>query len=166
MAPALIDEIVSIDEVTDAESVAGDLFRRHFHAAPPNYGRHFVALYRAGRDGSQCIGYIHYSFFEDMYLIGGMVIDKGAYRRIPLLHRRVIRDAGGIAEKMLRDTMARCPGAPAFWGHVGDKLAYEVDYRVGFRPTGHPHVIVFWNREISEKEKIARTARVAALGPF
>lgn len=164
--PSIVDEIVSVDEVEDPEFFAGDLFRRQFAADPPNYGRHFVALYRAEHARVLCVGYIHFSFFEDMYLVGGMVIDKGAYRQIPLVHRRAIRETGGIAEKMLRDTMGRCPNAPAFWGHVGNKLAYDVDYRVGFRPTGHSHVMVCWNHELSDEEKIARTARVVALGPF
>jgi hypothetical protein len=112
------------------------------------------------------VGYIHYTRFEDSVLCGGMVIDDRLYRRIPSDHRRLIRAGGGIAEKMLRDSFARLRHVPAIWGYVGDKQAEEVDSRVGFRHTSHPHVMVVWNVELPESEKAARLERVIALGPF
>lgn len=162
----LFDDIVCIEEVRNAEFFAGDLFRRIFHSDPPNYGRHFIALYRDATGQFLSVGYIHFTAFEDMFLVGGMVVDKRTYRRIPAIDRKIIRDAGGIAEWLLRHTIARFPEAPAVWGHVGDKLAYDVDFRVGFRPTAHRHVIAMWKHELPESEKAARAQRVALLGPF
>src|SRR5262249_22945864 len=149
-----------------AEYFIGDLFRRRFHHDPPDYPKHYVAFYRATPARFVAVGYVHHSTWEDVYLCGGMVIDDRAYRRIPAAHRKIIRDAGGIAEKMLRDTFARLAHAPAIWGYVGDKQALDVDLRAGFIRTDHPHIIVRWNRELPEDEKTARMGRVVALGPF
>ncbi len=161
-----VQDILRVEETTDAEFYAGDLFRRRFGSDPPDYPKHYVALYRQGRSGYLSVGYIHYTAFEDSYLCGGMVIDDRLYRRIPAPHRRLIRDAGGIAEIMLRETFARLAHSPAIWGHVGDKQAEEVNLRVGFVHTHHPHVMVVWNADLAAEERGTRLERVIALGPF
>src|SRR5947209_11071911 len=111
VAPAVqaasIDDLIRVEEIDNAEYFIGDLFRRRFHHDPPDYPKHYVAFYRATPARFVAVGYVHHSTWEDVYLCGGMVIDDRAYRRIPVAHRKIIRDAGGIAEKMLRDTFAR-----------------------------------------------------------
>jgi hypothetical protein len=159
-------DILRVDEVADAEFYAGDLFRRRFGHEPPSFPRHYVAFYRASRSSYWPVGYVHYTEFEDMMLCGGMVIDDRLYRRLPAAHRSLLKQAGGIAETMLRETFARLRSAPAIWGYVGDKQAEAVDLRAGFRHTHHPHVMVVWNHELPEAEKSARIERVIALGPF
>lgn len=160
-----ISDLVAVVEIHDVEPVAGNLFRRVFHSPPPDYGKHFAAIYLPG--GSQsCLGYIHFSFVDDMILVGGMIADGRAYRLLPRAHQTVIRSEGGIAERLLRGSMALHSAAAAFWGHVGDRQALAVDYRVGFVPTGKPHLIVLWNRLLTEAEKSVRIERIAALGPF
>jgi hypothetical protein len=161
-----VQDILRTEETKSAEFYAGDLFRRRLRSDPPDYPRHFVAFYRAGRTTFWPVGYIHYSIFEDTFLCGGMVVDDRLYRRIPDPHRKLIKDAGGIAERMLRETFAMLAHAPAIWGYVGDKQAEQVDMRVGFRHTDHPHVMVVWNHDLPESEKAARLQRVSALGPF
>ncbi|HVF65696.1 MAG TPA: hypothetical protein VNE58_17050 [Casimicrobiaceae bacterium] len=161
-----IGDVMRVEEVTSAEFYAGDLFRRRFRTDPPDFPRHYVAFYRDGRTRYVPVGYVHYSAFEDMFLCGGMVIDDRLYRRIVAPHRKLIKDAGGIAETMLRETFARLSHAPAIWGYVGDKQARDVDLRAGFHPTHHQHVMVVWNRELSEADKAGRLARVIAVGPF
>ena len=163
---ASISDILRVDEVTDAEFYAGDLFRRRFGHEPPSFPRHYVAFYRATRTSYWPVGYVHYAAFEDMMLCGGMVIDDRLYRRLPATHRALLKQGGGIAEIMLRETFARLHAAPAIWGYVGDKQAEAVDLRAGFRRTHHPYVMVVWNQPLSDDEKAARTERVIALGPF
>lgn len=165
-AASSIDDIVRVEEVTDAEFFVGDLFRRRFRADPPSYPRSFVAFYRPTRSTLEAVGYVHYLAFEDSFLCGGLVIDERRYRQMPLNHRKVIKAGGGIAEKMLRETFARLRDSPAIWGYVGDVLAEKVDLRVGFRHTEDRHIMVCWNKELSPEEKAQRLARVAALGPF
>ena len=115
VAAASIDDIVRVEEVSDAEFFIGDLFRRRFHGDPPNYPRSFVAFYQPVRARLEAVGFVHYLAHEDSYLCGGLVIDDRRYRQMPAQHRKVIKDAGGIAEKMLRVTFARLANAPAIW---------------------------------------------------
>jgi hypothetical protein len=166
VAAASIDDIIRVEEVSDAEFFVGDLFRRRFHGDPPNYPRHFVAFYQPVRSQLEAVGFVHYLAHEDSYLCGGLVIDERRYRQMPAEHRKAIKAAGGIAEKLLRVTFARLANAPAIWGYVGDALAEKVDLRAGFRHTAHQHIMVFWNKELSPEEKEQRLARVVALGPF
>jgi len=166
VAAASIDDIIRVEEVADAEFFIGDLFRRRFHVDPPNYPRNFVAFYQPARARLEAIGYVHYLAHEDSYLCGGLVIDERRYRQMPTEHRKVIKAAGGIAEKMLRVTFARLSDAPAIWGYVGDVLAEKVDLRAGFRHTTHEHIMVCWNKALSAEEKERRLAKVVALGPF
>ena len=161
-----IDDIIRVEEVADAEFFIGDLFRRRFHGDPPNYPRSFVAFYQPIRSRLEAVGFVHYLAFEDSYLCGGLVIDERRYRQMPTEHRKVIKAAGGIAEKMLRVTFARLADAPAIWGYVGDALAEKVDLRAGFRHTTHQHIMVCWNKDLSAEEKERRLAKVVALGPF
>jgi hypothetical protein len=161
-----VDEVLRIEEVANAEFFVGDLFRRRFRGDPPDYPKHFVAFYRPERSTLQAVGYVHYTQFEDSWLCGGLVIDDRLYRRMPSAHRDLIRHAGGIAEKLLRDTFARLADAPAIWGYVGDALAEKVDLRAGFRHTKDRYVMVCWNKDLPEDEKAQRLARVVALGPF
>ncbi len=88
------------------------------------------------------------------------------YRLVPAAHRAKIKEMGGVAEIMLRETFKLLADAPAIWGHVGEKLAVAVDLRAGFVHTTDSHVMVVWNRAMSEEEKAERLARVVALGPF
>lgn len=166
IAATTIDDIIRIEEVIDAEFFIGDLFRRKFGGDPPDYPKSFVAFYRPELGRMQAVGFVHYLKFEDSYMCGGLTIDDRLYRRMPPDHRRLVRDAGGIAEKLLRDTFVRLTDAPAIWGYVGDAQAEKVDLRVGFRHTGHDKIMVVWNHELSEAEKGARLDRVVAFGPF
>jgi len=148
---ATVDEVLRIEEVANAEFYVGDLFRRRFRGDPPDYPKHFVAFYKPDRSMLQAVGYVHYTSFEDSWLCGGLVIDDRLYRRMPAAHRNLIREAGGIAEKLLRDTFA---------------LAEKVDLRAGFRHTTDRYVMVCWNKTLPDDEKQQRLARVVALGPF
>lgn len=167
VAPASsINQIVRVEEVSDAEFYAGDLFRRGFGGNPPDYPRHYVALYRPARSRLTVIGYVHYMTFEDMYLCGGLVIDEREYRKLPEPHRKLIKESGGIAEKLLRDTFARLAHAPAIWAYVGDRQSEKVCLRAGFRQFDHPHLMVVWNSDLSDGEKANRIKRAIAFGPF
>ena len=170
VAPATrVSDILAISEVDEAEFFVGDLFRRRF-ATPrvPDYPRHFVAFYRNGAGAPLVpLGYVHFTPWEGCQLGGGMVYDDRRWRSLPAPHRQLIRDAGGVAECLLRGALDRVlPGSVAAWGRVGDHLAEKVDRRVGFIPTGRPHLMVIWGRELTDAEKDEWISRVDALGDF
>jgi hypothetical protein len=159
-------DILCVQEVTDARFFVGELFHRKFRSAPPDFPLHYVSFYRAAATDIQAIGYVHYSEFEDGYLCGGMAIDDRRYRRMPAPHRQAIRSCGGIAEHMLRITVVRLSHAVAIWGYVGDVRSERVANRVGFHRTEHPYVMVRWMRDLPDSEKAARISRVVSVGPF
>ena len=114
------------------------------------------------------IGYVHQTPWENCYLCGGLVIDDRCYRLIPAAHRRIIREAGGIAEYLQRESFAAVcdENTVAIWGLVGDKLAEQVDLRVGFVHTGAPYLMVVWLKSLPEEEKAGWIQKAAALGLF
>jgi hypothetical protein len=155
----------SVTEIEDVETHAGALFRRAFRAEPPKTPRHYVA--RVDLDGRQrTIGYVHHERVEDVYLCGGMCMDERTFRRLTAARRAALRDAGGVAEQMLRHTFAELAEAKAIFGYVGDKRAERVDLRAGFEHTGLPYLIVHWPRRLPRRERQALIERVARIGPF
>lgn len=153
-------------EIDDVEQHAGALFRRCFRSPPPTTPRHFVAQADIGGEEDQTMGYIHYSRLEDFYLGGGMCIDERAVRRLSSDRRSQLKEAGGIAEQMLRFTTSKLSDAKAIFGYVGDRRAERVDLRAGFQHTGVEHLIVFWVRKLSVSERQSAIERVARVGPF
>ncbi len=164
--PVSIDDIIRVEEVSDARYFVNALFRRRFGSDAPDYPRHFVAFHRSSPSEFTALGYIHYSGYEDCWLCGGMVMDDRAYRRLQGNHRAAIKQSGGVAEIMLRATFAKLKDAPAIWGYVGDKQAEVVDMRAGFIHTGRKHLMVVWNAELTPEERERRIEKIAALGPF
>lgn len=152
-------------EIDNVEEYAGNLFRRCFRAPPPTTPRHYVA--RVDINGEErTIGYIHFSPLDDYYLGGGMCIDDRTFRRLPSNRRAKLRDAGGIAEQMLRYATADLAHAKAIFGYVGDKRAERVDLRAGFELTQVKHLIVFWPQPLSQSERLHAIERVGQVGPF
>ena len=77
--PEPIRTFFTITEVDDAEFFAGALFRRKFHAPPPDFPRHLVAFYRSGDGGLHPAGFSHMRPFGDVYLEAG-IRHIGMYR--------------------------------------------------------------------------------------
>lgn len=155
-------------EVVDADFLVGALFRRRFSTDSfPRSPKHFVAFYK-GTDGTLLpLGYVHFEIWEGQAMGGGLVIDERLYRRMPSGDRDLIRANGGVAEALLRASIALLPDdLIGIWGYVGDKQAEKVDLRVGFRHTGRPHLMVIWRNEPDDAGKAYWIGRAEAYGPF
>jgi hypothetical protein len=142
------------------------LFQAKFQQPPPDFPEHFVV----GVDdaaGRRVLGYVHYSRFEDVYLGGGLCVDTAALRSLTVAQRLAIKQAGSVSEMLMgtakRFLHQRCV---ALFGYVGDAKARLVDFRAGYVETGRPFLIVNWCQALSETEKAAIIAKVAAVGPF
>ncbi len=169
--PPELRDWLRVCEIDDAERHAGDLFRHSFRSPPPDFPRHYVALYRPGADGGVelpeiTVGYVHFTPYQGLYLGGGMCMDNRVVRRMPVERRVALKQAGGIAEQMLRYVFQDLSDGRAIFGYVGDTRAERIDLRVGFSHTGHEHLIVHWPRELPEDEKRRIVDHVATLGPF
>lgn len=153
-------------EVADAEPLAGDLFRRLFHFPPPDYPRHFVAMYEPHAGEALTLGYIHFTRQGKVYLCGGMAFDERLYRRLPAADRQALRALGGVAHLMHERTRPSLADAEAIFGYVGDVKAERVDLRSGFVHTGHKHLIVTWLRDLPPGRQEALVEEIRAIGPF
>lgn len=157
---------LQVVEVNDAAPFIAPLFLRRFGSYPPNFPRHFVALYRVNDEQWQSLGYVHFTCHGKDYLCGGLVMDDRRYRRVLPEHRQQIADIGGVAELMLRESFLCLGDYEVIWGYVGDKQAEKVDLRVGFERTEHPYIMAVWGRSFSNKVKRQKVQQIAELGAF
>ncbi len=164
----ILGDVLLVVEVDCARPFVGKLFCRRLNTTVfPDIPRHFVAFYRAHAHSFIPVGYVHHTPWEGCMLCGGLVIDERRYRDIPAAHRKIIRNAGGIAEQLQRQSIdAVRAEAKVIWGHVGDALARQVDLRVGFEPTDDPYIMAVWLQILPEEEKKTLFEKVKAIGSF
>ena len=142
------------EEVADARDDAGELFRRSFGHDIPDYPRHFVLRYTPpGKPAGRVVAYVHQLPYKEVYLCGGMCVDERAYRTLPHWLYRQVRDEGGLATIVTRDSMAMLGDSPASFRHVAEVHTRAADLRTGFAETGHEHLVVYWRRVLDETEK-------------
>lgn len=157
-------------EVKPAKVIAGDLFERCFGHSVPDYGRHFVVMYSpppgSGGETPAVACYGQWLPFEETYLGGGMCVDERIYRRMPKEIFAGIREAGGLATIVVRESIDFLSQAPAVFGYVGEPRARQADLRAGFVDAGRPNLMVIWLQELPESRKRELLDRVEALGPF
>lgn len=160
------DDRFAVIEVADPRYFADRLFRECFGHSVPNHGRHFIAFYTWPDERVEVLGYVNFTAYRNVYRGGGMCVKRGAYRRLPEADRAELRKRGGIAQCLLGSAANVLKDAVALFGYVGDKTAENVDLRAGYQHTGHPHLIVRWQRELDPATRRALVEEVAALGPF
>ena len=156
-----LDQTVRIDELNEAATIAGPLFRRKFGQEIPDFPRHFVAMI-----GGTCAGYVHYTAWQGDYLCGGLCIDDRAYRTLSAEQREWLRERGGIAEIMMHHAHTALADGATIWGYIGDKQAEAVDRRVGFEKVAEPYLFAIWRKPISEDGKRRRIVEAVKLGAF
>jgi hypothetical protein len=167
-APGAWRRFLVTEEVADARGDAGALFRRAFGHEIPDYPRHFVLLYQPGAasGGRRVVAYVHQTPYREVHLGGGMCVDERAYRGFPRWLFAQVREQGGLATIVTRDSIAMMGESPAAFGHVGEPRARQADLRTGFVDTGRPHLMVFWRRALPEAEQRRLIDMVEAHGPF
>ena len=158
---------IRIEEVDDAESLAGALFRRSFGHSIPTFPRHFVAFGRDARGASQVAGYVHYTAFDTtVWLCGGLCADRHAYARATSDDAAQWKRAGGIGEIILRSTFPLLVDRPAVFSTCGDPKQWQHDLNAGFEPAGPPNLLVHWTRPLPEADRRRLIEQIAALPPF
>jgi hypothetical protein len=161
-----IKDILQIVESSESERFVGNLFRRKFGGDPPEFPKHFIAMYSRDRFTWEAVGYVNFWQRHTAFMGGGLVIEDRAYRSMPKAHREIIRSCGGIAEYLLKTSLKMLPDNDVVWGYVGDTRAERVDMKVGFEHTHIDKLIAYWTKAHSAEEKIRLTDEIAAVGPF
>ena len=156
----------SLIEVEDAAFYAGDLFRRVFGGDIPNYPRHFVCLYESAPGQLRTAGYAHFSRFEAVHLVGGLMVDKSLYPLIPPEHLAELGSGNSIAEYIMRESIPMLGRSAAVFALIGDQRSREVNLRVGYVATHITDLYAFWQADLPEDIKRAAAERVMKVAPF
>ena len=77
-----------------------------------------------------------------------------------------MREQGGLATIVTRDSVEMLGACSAVFGHVGEPRARAADLRTGFIDTGYEHLMAIWRQPLTQAQKDSLAGRVAALGPF
>jgi hypothetical protein len=174
------DQSIRIFDAGNAAALAAELFRESFHAdfpvprdpaglsipTPPQNWRQYVALYRWPDGREETVGFCNWIKHGEVYLEGGMCVQKTFYRRMPREHFRECQAQGGIAQIMMATAARELTDCKAWFGYCGDAKALAVDLRAGYVPTAHKHLIVKWFAQLPEGERARLIESIAAIGPF
>ncbi|HUI99014.1 MAG TPA: hypothetical protein VLY46_02210 [Usitatibacter sp.] len=155
-----------VTETHDAAFLAGDLFRRVFGQPIPGYPSHFVCLHRADDGALRTAGYVHFSAFESVHLVGGFVVDREMYRGAARAHLEELRPSLTIGEHLMREAIRALPSSNAVFAFMGDRRSIEVNERVGYERTHLPNLFAFWRRDLPGDAKRALAERVMRVTPF
>lgn len=161
-----MSEHFQLIEVADATFYAGALFHSVFGAGIPTYPRHFVALYQVRPGELRTAGYVHFSCFESVYLVGGLVVDKSLYPLIPPAHLAELGPRPSIGEYLMREGIAALGDSLAVFAFIGDRRSVEVNLNVGYVATHIDQLYAYWRRPLPEEVKRLAAERVFKLAPF
>lgn len=133
---------------------------------PPENWRQYVAFYKWPHRHIEPVGFCNWIRYGDVYLEGGMCVDRTFYRRLPKEHWLACKARGGVAQLVMETAARQLNDCTAWFGYCGDKKSHIVTMRVGYRPTSRKYLIVKWFRDIPLGEQQALEAVVGAIGPF
>jgi len=173
-------EAVHIAGFANASFYAAELFRESFAIdfpvprdncglaipTPPGNWRQYVAFYKWPDGRIEAVGFCNWIRFDEVYLEGGMCVQRNFYRRLPPEHWLECRARGGIAQMTMEAAARELTDCLAWFGYCGDRKAALVDARVGYRPTRHKYIIVKWFADLPDAQARALEDKIAAIGPF
>ena len=158
---------LQVVEVDPGPFISGASFQRKFGHQAPDFRHHLEAMYRKAWDHLVPVGYVNFRPHENVYLVGGGLTDGRAFQHMEKDQAQAINDAGGILYLMLRAGFARfTPRCDAFFGHVGNPRALEVDLKAGFQHTPYEHLVAYFPHPIKPGAKRKLTDSIHALGAF
>lgn len=174
------DDALKVFETRDAARYAGELFQESFNSAfpvpaayriletqiQPQDWHQYVAIYTWPDGIEECVGFCNWIKYKDVYLGGGLAVQKNFYRRLTKPHFAECSARGGIAQIVMDTAIAQLTDCVANFGYCGDLKALRVDLRAGYVQTEHPHLLVKWMRALSEPEKQMWIEDVTRIGPF
>ena len=153
-------------EVSDAEALAGDLFRRSFNADIPDFPKHFVFLASVAPGVSLTLGYLHYTRKDSIYLCGGMCVNTRILRYLSKDQRADIKQQGGVAIMMATSSLQQLTGHEAVFAHVGHTGSYRICMAKNFIDTRYNHLIVNWQEPLSDERKQELIEQANQYTPF
>lgn len=140
------------------------LFRRLFHADPPDFPRHFVVRVDT-TDGVRLAAYMHFTPHEaGVFLLGGLGVDASTYRMLTPEVRTALAAEGSLSRWFLRRAIDGLGPKRAVFAYTGDTRSRRDAHAIGMLPVGK-FLFVQWHDE-PEPLRGALLSRIEALGPF
>jgi hypothetical protein len=141
-------------EVSGGGFFIDDLFQRKYASDTPGFGHHWVSFYRSNNGEYSPVNYIHAREYGPMVLIGGVMTDGMAVKKMSEEHREALIEAGGFYYVALRTVFAiMADQCEAFMGYIGDARSHEVSTAAGFRDTKHPHLVARFHPAVSSSRQ-------------
>lgn len=108
------------------------------------------------------------SWFSVRELVDAEPVVGALFRRRFHKAWQVLRRAGGIAEQLMRRSLAALPAATrAVWARIGHPKSEIVCRKVGFEKVDAEYIFVVWrDPDLSEADKQDLIRQVEALGSF
>ena len=174
------NDALKVFETKVAARHAGALFQESFNLAFPvpvayrildtqihaEDWRQFVATYTWPDGTTECVGFCNWVKYKEVYLEGGLSVQKNFYRRLAKTDFAECQSRGGVAQIMMETAATQLTDCEAWFGYVGDSKSMRVVMRVGYVRTEHQHLIVKWMCTISATARQAWIDDVARIGPF
>jgi hypothetical protein len=165
--PPSCDGRFFISECSAGPEVINDMFVRKFGSTAPEHGHHIIAWYRNDWRSFVPVSYVNFLPWSSVILVGGACTDGGAFKQMSPEHPDQIRAAGGAYFYLLRFAFHRfADQCEAYFGHVGDARAEEVDLKAGFNHTGHKHLVACFHKPTSDERNAELTEEIHKLGAF
>jgi hypothetical protein len=135
-------------------------------ATPPEKWRQYVAFYRWPDGKFETVGFCNWIRYGNVYLEGGLCVQRTFYRRLSKEHWKECQIAGGVAQIVIETAARDLSDCAAWFGYCGDKKSFAVNARVGYISTRHKYLIVKWFANLDcEKQRLLED-RIAEMGPF
>jgi len=157
---------IDLIEVDNAEPMAGSLFEKSFGSSIPNFPKHFLLMATNESELSITLGYGHVTKHQNIYLGGGMCVNSKALRHLPRPVRKNLSQQGGVAFTLVSRIVNTLDDCDAVFAYVGHKAAYKIDLAVGFKPTQHDHLIVYWKKQLDAAAQQNIIELAHQQGPF
>src|SRR5437868_13055171 len=117
-------------------------------ATPPEMWWQYVAFYRWSAREFEPVGFCNWIRHGDVYLEGGLCVQRTIYHRMPREHWAECRERGGIAQLLMEAAARELNDCDAWFGYCGDKKSLIVSGRVGYVPTNRKYVMVKWVADV------------------
>lgn len=162
-----IDTFIVTTEVDCGPAFVEPIFQRRYRASAPDSGHHVVGFHRRADGAFTPAAYVHFTDCGDLLLGGGACVDDRVFRQMTAEQRAAVHAAGGLYHHVLAWSVRHfAPRFAAIFGYSGDALAGRVDRAVGFAPTEHEHLLVYWTREVEPSEQSRLIEKANGFAPF
>jgi hypothetical protein len=152
--------------VDNGQYFINDMFRRKFASDAPEQTNHLIAFYKKGSDFIP-VSYLSFLPYKNVMLVGGGMTDGNAIRQMSEQQRQCIADNNGILYLMLKYGFEYfADQCDAYYGHVNDPRALEVDLAAGFEKTEYQYIVVNFHKPLSKWKKRKMSKMISKIGPF